>query len=135
MDFEAEQTQNPYASPTAAGFYQPDPAAMAPRQSGLGIASFVISILGGVAMFALVAIAGVMQATNPGGVNPQASATILLGLSILGVAAMHVVGLGLGVAGLAQANRAKTLAVLGLVFNALVIFAVCGMMALGMAAG
>ena len=57
---------------------------------------------------------------------------ILVGLGIFGVLGLNFLGLGLGVAGIVQPDRSRVVAILGLVFNALVILGLCGLMALGM---
>ena len=104
------------------------------KHSGFGIASFAIGILSGLAEFAMVVIAGVMEASTPGGVNEEAPAVILLGLCLIG-GGLALLGIVLGIVGLVQANRSKIFAVLGLVFNALVILGVIGLMIVGIAMG
>ena len=47
--------------------------------------------------------------------------------------AMTLVGLGLGIGGMAEPNRKKVLAALGMAFNATIILGVLGLMALGAA--
>lgn len=135
MSFHAEQPQNPYASPTADSFRQQAAESWGKRHSGLGIASFVIALGGGVGEFALVVITAVLMAHRPGRVNPPAVTVILLGLGILGGIALHFVGVGLGIAALFQRDRTKIFAILGLIFNALVVISICGMMAIGMVVG
>jgi hypothetical protein len=48
---------------------------------------------------------------------------------------LAVIGLGLGIAGIAQANRNKLFAILGIVFNGVVVLVVCGLLGLGLAIG
>jgi hypothetical protein len=91
---------------------------MEQRQSGMGIASFVIAIVMGLAVFLLLAAAGVMEATTPGGMDEKSAAAILLGLMLIGSLMVCLVGLGLGLAALAQSDRIKVFAVLGTVINA-----------------
>ena len=104
-----------------------------PRHSGLGIASFVIALFSGVMEMGLIVIAGVMAETTPGGVNEESPQVILLGLCLLGGAALSLLGIGLGIGGLLQSNRKAVFAVLGIVFNAMVILGVLGLFVLGMA--
>ena len=50
------------------------------KHSGLGIASFIVSIAAGVCIFFTFVIAGAIEATTPGGMNEESvTATITLG--------------------------------------------------------
>jgi len=88
------------------------------KHSGIGIASFITSILVGALMFLMFVVAGVMAATTPGGINPKSAATIVLGLSIIALLLADFVALGLGIGDLCQRDRNKLFAVLGTVFSA-----------------
>src|SRR5262245_57938844 len=59
---------SPYAS-SYSQFATSTAATPAMRHSGFGIASFIMGLLLGVAMFALVVAAGVMVANEPGGLK------------------------------------------------------------------
>lgn len=99
------------------------------KHSGLGIASFVTSIAIGVSELTLVAIAGVLEATTPGGIDEK-SAT-LLGLLMIAGLVGSVVGVGLGIAGVLQKNRKKLPSILGLVINGVIILGVILLMVIG----
>lgn len=86
--------------------------------SGLGIASFIISIL---AFFVVILFFAI-----------DASETTA-GAGICGAAFANLVGIGLGIAGVAQGDRKKVFAILGLVFNVLAILGVVGLMLIGIA--
>lgn len=83
--------------------------------SGLGIASFIISLASGTALVLLLGIAGVME-SQPGGMNEQSAGAIFLGLFLALTALAQVLALGLGIAGLVQTGRSKLFGVLGTVF-------------------
>jgi len=83
--------------------------------SGLGIASFIISLAAGIALILLLGIAGVME-SQPGGMNEESAGAILLGLFFALTALAQVLALGLGIAGLVQTGRSKLFGVLGTVF-------------------
>ena len=103
------------------------------RQCGLGITSFVLSILNFVLMFIMVGIAGYLQATTPGGLNEKSPQAILIGLFIILVFVLAVVSIILGVVSMFRKNRNKLFGALGLVFNLVTILIVGGLMALGLA--
>lgn len=101
------------------------------KHAGLGIASFIISLIIGLAEFVLVIIAGVMQATTPGGINETAPVAIFLGMLLIGGIVVCLIGLGLGIAGVLQKDRKKIFGVLGLIFNGLIILGVLLLMVIG----
>jgi hypothetical protein len=96
---------------------QPPPVHASQKHSGLGIASFVISLVAGAAIFADVVIAGVLEATTPGGMDERSPEAIFIGLGIIAFIVLDVVALGLGFAGLLQPDRKKLFAVLGAIFS------------------
>lgn len=101
------------------------------KQSGFGIASFAIAMLTGVGEFFLVIAAGVLETVTPGGINEESLVAIVLGLFLLGGMMMSLLGMGLGVAGLVQADRKKVFSTLGLLFNGMIIFGVISLMIIG----
>lgn len=107
-------------------------------QSRLGIASFVIAILTTVLLVVLLVVilnaAGqLLGNADPQSVTPQdlqrnlednPGATGLLGVAGFGLAAtplLYVLGAALGIAGLVQKRRGRLFAVLGTVFNGLIL--------------
>lgn len=105
------------------------------KNSGLGIASFITSILSGILIFILIVVAGIMETSTPGGINEQSPQAIIVGLFILAFSFLCLVALGLGIAGLIQKNRKKLFAVLGTVFSTVTILGVIGLMILGSTMG
>ena len=104
--------------------YDQDSGLYEPRNhSGLGIASFILSIGVGFLIFCTIVVAGVMQNSTPGGMDEKAPAVILVGLAIIGLVLLDVIAFGLGIAGLFQRNRKKVFAILGTIFSSLVILA------------
>ena len=49
-------------------------------QSGLGIASLTLSVVGIIVVFSLFLIAGIWEASVPGGVDENSAAAVVLGL-------------------------------------------------------
>lgn len=83
--------------------------------SGLGIASFIISLVAGVGLLVIFGIAGVAEA-RPSGLNEESLMAGVLGLMMMLAALAQVVALGMGIAGLLHAGRSKLFGVLGTVF-------------------
>lgn len=104
---------------------------MEKKHSGLGIASFIISIICGLAIFSLIVLAGVMDATTPGGIDENSAEAIILGLFLIAFLILDFIGIGLGIGGLCQKNRNKIFAVLGVIFTALTILLTLAIMIVG----
>src|SRR5687767_7274353 len=86
---------NPYApQPQALGYgyppgYSAGFAAAPPTHPGIGVASFILGLVAGVAMVVLIVIAGVMSANAPGGELDENSAEAMtVGCSLLVAAGM-----------------------------------------------
>jgi hypothetical protein len=99
--------------------------------SGLGTASFIISIPVGILLFVIFVIAGVMETTMPGGMDEESPMVILVGLCMLGLMGLDVIAFGLGIAGLCQRHRRKMFAVLGILFSTMVILGTIALMVIG----
>ena len=83
--------------------------------SGLGIASFIISLVAGVGLLVVFGIADVAEA-QPNGLDEESLMAGVLGLLMLLSALAQGVALGLGIAGLVHAGRSKLFGVPGTVF-------------------
>lgn len=107
----------------------------AQKHSGLGIASFITSIVSGILIFLLIVIAGVMESTTPGGMNEESTGAVMVGLFLFAFLGSSLVALGLGIGGLIQKDRKNIYAVLGTVFAAVVLVGTIFIMMLGLAMG
>jgi hypothetical protein len=103
------------------------------KHSGLGIASFITSIASGVITFLLIVIAGVMEASSPGGIDEESASAVILGLSLIAFLGVSLVALGLGIAGIVQKNRKKIFAILGSIFAAVTFLGTICIMMIGFA--
>ncbi len=83
--------------------------------SGLGIASFVISLIAGFTLLLLFGFADIAQ-SQPGGLDEQSTAATVIGLLMLLTAIAQITALGLGIAALVQAGSNKLFGILGTVF-------------------
>lgn len=97
------------------------PTAASLPHSGLGIASFIISLVAGVGLLVIFGIAGVAEA-QPNGLDEESLMAGVLGLLMLLAALAQIVALALGIAGLVQAGRSKLFGVLGTVFASTALF-------------
>ncbi len=134
MTIDPNDPMQPYASPNPYSWESQMPQYSQPKQSGLGIASFVLAFLAGGTIIGLIVLAGVMEAQNPGGIRGNQGLAMMIGFGVLGMGAVSFLGLGLGIAGLFQPNRSRLMAILGLLFNFLVVAGIAGLMLIGMAA-
>lgn len=103
----------------------------AQKHSGIGIASFITSIIVGILMFLLVIVAGVMETSTPGGMDEKSAGAIIVGLGIFGLLFLDLVALGLGIGGLCQKERKKIMAILGTVFSVVILLGTLGLMVIG----
>ncbi len=101
------------------------------RQSGLGIASLILSILIGIMLFAAICVAGFMEAATPGGVSDDSPFLVLVGLFVLAGMFGNFVGIVLAAVGLAQKKSAKTVSVIGLSLNIMCLLGVAALMVIG----
>ena len=67
------------------------------KHSGLGIASFMTSVASGGLLLLVFLIAGVMEASTPGGIDEESLGAIVLGWLLFAFLGATVVALGLGV--------------------------------------
>ncbi|HET7655954.1 MAG TPA: hypothetical protein VFK18_03035 [Luteimonas sp.] len=104
------------------------------RHSGLGIASFITSLVAGLLTFILIAAAAMMVASSQGTFDETSPEAVGLGLGIMALLLVELVAVGLGIAGMLQKERKKLFAILGLVLSGLAILIVLALMVIGNAA-
>jgi hypothetical protein len=80
------------------------------KHSELGIASFIISIVSGIFAFMLFVIAGIMEASTPGGMDEESAGAIITGLFLIASLGLSLLTLGLSIGGLMQKERKKIFA-------------------------
>ena len=103
--------------------------------SGLGKASFIISIIAGVFIFFLLLLAGILEESTPGGIDENSDGAALLGCSFILLMLAELVALGLGIGGMCVKGRKKVLAILGTCFSAVALLGLMCLALLGLAAG
>lgn len=92
------------------------------KHSKIGIASFITSMVFGFLIFTMIVIAGVLEATIPGGLSEDSIEAIIVGLLIIAFLLAELVAFTLGIAGLFQNERKKVFAILGMIFSGGTIF-------------
>ncbi|MCB2155876.1 hypothetical protein KQI84_13420 [bacterium] len=103
-----------------------------PKHSGFGIWSLVISLLAGLGIILVFAVATAAEMASPGSMQGETPQTMLLGLAIIGLMMIDIVAFLLGVASLFQQNRKKALGGCGLGCSGMTLFAVIGLILLGL---
>ena len=103
------------------------------KHSGLGIASFITSIVSGILIFLVMVIAVVMEASTPGGIDEESAGAVMVGLFLFAFLGATLVALGLGIGGLLQKERKKIFAILGTVFSAVSLVVTIFIVILGLA--
>ena len=103
--------------------------------SGLGKASFIISIIAGVFILFFIILAGVLEANTPGGIDENSDGAAVLGCSFILFMLAELVALGLGIGGMCVKGRKKVLAILGTCFSAVALLGSMCLALLGLAAG
>lgn len=104
---------------------------MEEKHSKLGIASFVTSVVMAIVVFILIVLAGIMEASTPGGVDEESVQAIVLGLFIIASIFIAFIAFILGIAGLMQKDCKKTFAVLGMIFSASIMLGTIGLIIIG----
>lgn len=102
------------------------------KHSGLGIASFVISLINGFFVVGIIFLSVIMEVA---GVDEDSVAVALLGLGAIFVIVINLVGLGLGIGGCFIKGRKILLAVLGIIFNAVPMLILVLLILIGLAVG
>ncbi|MDH5859186.1 hypothetical protein [Lampropedia aestuarii] len=97
-------------------YYEDERYILASQQlphSGLGIASFIISVIACVVLTISVIAAGIADTSTPGGIDESSWLAGLLGLLMLTMMGALLLSLALGIAGWVQHNRKPLFAILG----------------------
>ncbi len=107
---------------------------VASKHSGLGIASFVLGILNLIFWFVLLAVAGYLELSTPGGLGSNDGLAMVVGLVAMLLMGLCLLALGLGIGGWVQKQHKKIFAILGVVVSGLTIMMMIGTILLGMSA-
>jgi hypothetical protein len=104
-------------------------------QSGIGVISLLTSIVTGV-LIAVLFVFVMIISVGPNGPPPDDDPkVIMIGLGFLASMGAALIGLVLGIVGSIQPHRGILCAILGAVFNALILFGVIGLICTGILFG
>ena len=107
------------------------PPASEEKHSGIGIASFIISIVVGCLMLAVIGVGSMFAAHRVPGERMYPGQT-LVGLAIILLTAVDVIAIGLAIAALCQSGKNRLFGILGLVFSGLTVIGVLGLIIIGL---
>jgi len=88
------------------------------RHSGVGITSFVISLISGFGMFAVTLFMGAIVASSPHIIDGESVELAVGGILTLGFVFLSIIAFCLGLGGLCEPQARKTFAILGTVLSA-----------------
>ena len=100
------------------------------KHSGLGIASFIISLAGGFMEFVAITAAGILE--FQGRMGESSPAAMIVGLFIIFGLFVNLAGVGLGIAAVAQNKTKKIFGVFGIIFNGGLIILILGLIFIGL---
>jgi len=109
----------------------PPPAPEPRKHSPLGIAAFAIGILSGFGICLTLGLS--FYAQTSAGYQTAQTLTSVVGFMAICTVVISLVGVGLGIAGVAQKAQSKVFGIIGLVLNVLVFLSLCAIMVLGFA--
>lgn len=90
------------------------------RHSAVGIASFAVALVSWLAIFALIVVAGAVEALKPGAFSNNSSPqAVFMGMLYLGCMLANFIGLVIAIPGICMNDTKKLYAVIGLVLNGL----------------
>jgi magnesium-transporting ATPase (P-type) len=109
-----------------------NPSPVSPKHSGMGVVSFIISLLGFFIFVCAIIAGGIIAMKNPDALSQPSGASVVIGMLLLMGFFLCFVGIGLGIAGLVQKDRKKIFAILGLVFNSSIFIGMAILMIFGL---
>jgi len=100
------------------------------KHSRFGIASFILSLVAGLAMCGALVFVILLPGFDTGTQSTHLF-TLVVGLVFCGFFLVDFVAIGLGIAGLFERNRKKVFAILGIVFSSATVLVLAGLFILG----
>ncbi|MFM1885727.1 MAG: hypothetical protein RL026_884 [Pseudomonadota bacterium] len=101
--------------------------------SGLGIASFVLSLCTAFLTLVLFGVAGAIENATPGGMDENSPVAMFIGLALFAFLGLSLLALGLGIGGAVQAGRNPALAIAGAVIGGVTFLGASALTLIGLA--
>lgn len=102
-----------------------------PPYSGLGIASFAVSLIAAALMLALIVVCGALVYSQPGSLDEDTPLAMLLGLALMITIFAELAAAALGIGCFFQRDRRKLYGVLGLIFAIATLLGVVALIVFG----
>lgn len=103
------------------------------KHSGLGVAAFVLSLVGAIGIFICVTLATIW--TIKGEMDETSARAIILGLILIGLIGLEGLAFILGIAGWLQKNRKHLFAIIGVLLSLITIIGIVGLIIVGLTVG
>ena len=103
------------------------------QRSMLGLVSVLLASISAAAILGSIAVAGILESQTPGGLDEDSTVNQILGCSVIIFGFLEFVALVLGIIGLFQKDRSRTMPVIGVVLSALVLLGTGFIMLIGIA--
>lgn len=116
-------------SPDPKTFSSPDPKT---AQSTAGLWSFIVAIVAFLGTVVVMVVAGYLEMNVEGGVGADPAVAAMVGFAALACVALYLLGFVLGLVGVMQRDKRRTLAGIGLGLNAVFVAVLCGLIWIGM---
>ena len=101
------------------------------KHSGIGIASFITSIVVIILFFSIFIFAAIVAISTPGGVDEESVEVAVFGIVIIALLLVGLVAIGLGIGGLYQKDRKKIFSILGTTFSSVTVVGIILLMIVG----
>lgn len=98
------------------------------RHSGVGIATFVITLVGAALMLVVFVAAGMLELSTPGGVDEASPQAMIPGALLVGLILAQLVAAGLGIA---RRDRRRAFPVIGVSFAGMTLLATTALLIAG----
>lgn len=106
-----------------------------PPYSGLGIASFAVSLIAAVLTIVLIGICGVLAYSQPDSLDEESPVAMLVGLAMMITIFAELAAAALGIGCFFQRDRRKLYGVLGLIFAVATLIGVVALIVFGLLQG
>lgn len=105
------------------------------KHSGLGITTFVLGLIAPIGLIVCIIMAAIAEASSYGGMDPNSTEAVIIGLFLILFVILALVAVGLGIGALVQKGYKKLLPILGVVFSSVVLLLTIILMVIGANAG